>query len=514
MADISNKAHRDPPSTTPNPVSNLSAREMEIANYYAQGQTSKEIAEKLFISPATVRNHIATIYRKLEIRNKTELVNLMVASNTGSGISAESQAIKTPESELELPTLSEQVQLEPLALPTIAVLPFSNISGDSEQDLFCKGVSEDIITELSRFRDLAVTDRASSFVLGSQETEVSKIKDKLGVQYLVRGSVRRYGARIRLTAQLVDTDSEKEIWAERYDRDIDDIFAVQDALVNTISTTIVGWMERRGRERAKLKPTSSLQAYELVIQGRAHFFRMLREQNIEARDFFEKALSLDQAYSSAHSWLAETHLGDWAGSWTKDPKQSLQTGLDYALKAAWLDNTDSLSHAALGRAYTWMREFDKARFHFDRALELNPNDTWALTSSARCFILEGYPDKGLEHINTAAKLSPLVGLNYQLGIAHYAMRHYREAVQALRTVRDPIDLVYAWLAASFARLDLQGEAETAATDFKKSFDSKNEEVGVSTEQSPVEFLIERFPFRQDRDHAHFVEGLRMAGISH
>lgn len=490
MAERSDKAPAKSLNTKPDPLSTLSAREMEIATYYAQGQTSREISEMLYIAPTTVRNHVATIYRKLEIRNKTELVNLMISSgNTGAGLDAG-------------------------ALPTIAVLPFSNISGDSEQDLFCNGVSEDTITELSRFRDLAVTDRASSFSVGTTQTEVSYIKNRLGVQYLVRGSVRRYGSRIRLTAQLVDTDSEQEIWAERYDRHIDDLFAVQDALVNTISTTIVGWMERRGRERAKLKPTSSLQAYELVIQGRAHFFRMLREQNTKARSYFEKAITLDPDYSSAHSWLAETHLGDWAGGWTKDPQKSLHTGLDCALKAAWLDDTDSRSHAALGRAHTWMQEFDTARFHFDRALELNPNDTWALTSSARCFILEGNANKGFEQINAAAKLSPLLGLKYQFGIARYAMQHYREAVRALRAVRDPIDLVYAWLAASLARLDLQEEAAAAARGFKTNYKSKNREVGVSTEQSPVDFLLKRFPFLCHSDRAHFVEGLRMAGIIH
>lgn len=503
MAERSGKSQPIPPDKTVVPVSTLSARELEVAKYYAQGHTSREIAESLFISPATVRNHIATVYRKLNVRNKTELVNLMVASSDHrreAGAGAEQN------------NANPGPILKPLAVPTIAVLPFSNLSAEAEQDFFCKGISEDVITELSRFRDLAVTDRASSFAIGPRETAVSEIRDKLGVQYLVRGSVRRYGSRIRLTSQLVDTDSEKEIWAERYDRHISDIFAVQDALVSTICTTIVGWMERRGRERARLKPTSSLEAYELVIQGRSHFFRMLREHNIKARGYFEKSIELDPEYSSAHIWLAETHLGDWAGGWTRNPQKSLQTGLEYALKAAWLDDTDSRSHAALGRAYTWLHKFDAARFHFDRALDLNPNDTWALTSSARCFILAGHPDKGFEQISKAARLSPLLGLNYQLGIANYAIRQYREAVRALRAVRDPIDLVYAWLAASLARLDLQEEATAAGEDFQKSFASRSRQVGMTAKQDPVDFLLERYPFIRDDDRTDFVDSLRVAGI--
>lgn len=518
MAGKSDKSQQVPPAEAITPVSNLSARELEVAGYYAKGHTSRQIAQTLFISPATVRNHIATVYRKLNVRNKVELVNAMVVlSEHRPGYDAgPQQNVPKPEpvpaSQIHRDVSPNRPLPKALTVPTIAVLPFSNMSGDTEQDFFCSGMSEDIITELSRFRDLAVTDRASSFAIGARQTALCEIRDKLGVRYVVRGSVRRYGSRIRVTSQLVDTDSEKEIWAERYDRHISDIFAVQDALVSTISTTIVGWMERRGRERARLKPTSSLEAYELVIQGRAHFFRMLREHNIKARSYFEKSIELDPDYSSAYTWLAETHLGDWAGGWTRDPAKSLQTGLEYALKASWLDDTDSRSHAALGRAYTWLCKFDAARFHFDRALDLNPNDTWALTSSARCFILAGRPAEGFEQVSKAAKLSPLLGLNYQFGIANYAIGQYREAVRVLRAVRDPIDLVHAWLAASLARLGLREEAAAAGRNFRKSFNSRSREVGMAARQEPAEFLLERYPFVHDSERTGFIKSLRVAGI--
>lgn len=395
--------------------------------------------------------------------------------------------------------------------PTVAVLLFTNSSEDPAQDAFCRGVCEDIITELSRFRDLVVTDRASSLVLDSGTTTASDARIRLGAQYVVRGSVRRYDGRIRIAVQLTDAANDQEIWADRYDRELGELFSVQDDVVRTVSGTLVGWLERRGRERARDKPTSSLEAYELLIQGRAHFFRMLREENSRARDLFKRALELDADYAAAHTWLAETHLGDWAGGWTRDPRRSLDLGMEHAARAVWLDDTDSRSHTSLARAYVWQLECEKARHHFGRALALNPSDTWALTSSGRGYILEGQPARGLAQILGAGRISPLARLSYQLGIAHFAMRRYDDAVEALRAVGDPIDLVFAWLAASLARAGQREAARSTSNEFFRSFEAKNERVGAA-DVSPITFLTERFPFNNAFDRDHFLGALEAAGI--
>jgi len=398
------------------------------------------------------------------------------------------------------------------AKPALAVLPFADLSDESEQAQFCDGVTEDIITELSRFRDLSVTDRGSSFAFKGDRIALVQVRQTLRVDYVIRGSARRYGQRVRIAVQLVDAETGSQIWGERYDRDIEDIFAVQDDLVRTIAAPLVGWLERRGRERARRKPTTSLKAYDCVIEGRARFLRMLPAENRRARAFFEQALGLDADYAAARAWLAETHLGDWAGGWTRAPRQSLSRGRVLASKAVDLDDTDSRTHTALARASCWYREFERARHHLDRALALNPSDTWALASSARCFILDGRPDKGLQQIEEAVRLNPLGRYGYQLGIAYYTMGRYGEAVGVLKPVKDPIDLVHAWLAASLARVGRSEEATRAAAAFRSASDRRNREIGVKLPKRTATFLAERYPFRRNEDLAHFLGGLELAGI--
>jgi tetratricopeptide (TPR) repeat protein len=240
---------------------------------------------------------------------------------------------------------------------------------------------------------------------------------------------------------------------------------------------------------------------------------MLPAENRKARAFFEQALALDPGYAAAQAWLSEAHLGDWAGGWKPAPQESLALGHDCASKAVDLDDTDSRGHTALARASCWYRDLDRARYHFDRALALNPSDAWALASSARCFILEGDADKGLQQIKETVRLNPLGRYGYQLGIGYFARGNYTEAVRPLRSVKDPIDLVYAWLAASLAHAARPMEAVKAASDFEGAFDRRCRECGIEVTQTARIFLAERYPFQRDTDLAHFLEGLEKAGIA-
>ena len=216
--------------------------------------------------------------------------------------------------------------------PSVAVLPFIDLSDASERSYFCDGVTEDVTSELARFLDLVVTASSSAFAFKDDRPDLATVRETLGVDFVVQGSLRRYGGRIRLSVQFSDAETGSQIWSERYDREVEQIFSVQDDLVRTISATLVGWLERRGRERARHRPISSLAAYECVIEGRRHFLRMLHDENREARTLFEQALALDPGYAAAHAWLSEAHLGDWAGGWTPVPMESLTLGCEIASK--------------------------------------------------------------------------------------------------------------------------------------------------------------------------------------
>ncbi|MEE9479700.1 MAG: adenylate/guanylate cyclase domain-containing protein, partial [Kiloniellales bacterium] len=225
--------------------------------------------------------------------------------------------------------------------PSIAVLPFDNMSGDPDQAYFSDGMTEDIITELARFRSLFVIARNSSFAFRDRTTDVAEIGRQLGVQYVVEGSVRKAGNRVRVTAQLIDAATANHIWAERYDRDLDDIFAVQDEVVRTVVATLAGRLEQAGRESAKQKPPSNLGAYDFFLRGRNHFYHMTCSDNRTAQEMFAKAIELDPGYAPAHAGLAKSNFLDWFGGWSADLQASRQRGVALAEKAVALDDTDS-----------------------------------------------------------------------------------------------------------------------------------------------------------------------------
>lgn len=496
MAERSDKGHPNPPNTAPDLVPSLSAREIEIARHYALGKTSKEVAKELFISQTTVRNHVAAIYQKLNIRNKTELVNLL-------GSSGNKETVKEPES------VSEPAQERP-DKPSIAVLPFTNMSGDPEQEYFSDGITEDIITGLSRFRDLFVIARNSAFVFKSQSVNVNEVANKLGVQYIVEGSVRKIGKRIRITAQLVNAETGNQTWAEHYDRDLKEIFEVQDDVTQAISTTLMGRVEQAGKDRVKRKIREDLNAYDYLLQGREHFFKMTPDANTRAKEMFEKAISIDAEYAAAYAGLADACLSEWVAGWSDKLDVSLSLGWDYAMKSISLDDSDSRAHTVYGAACYWRREFDEAEFHLERALALNPGDTRALVHMARYQFLAGNPERGVLFATEASNINPFGKIGYYLGQAYYAARRYPEAIRALKTVHDPIALIYAWLAASYAQSGQQTMATEAA---EKFVTMARTEIFVSkTLTGWVEFFSQRWPFKNREDLTHVLNGLRQAGL--
>jgi adenylate cyclase len=249
-----------------------------------------------------------------------------------------------------LPTVAVSAPKPTTAKPSIAVLPFVNMSGDPEQEYFSDGITEDLITELSRFRELSVVSRSSSFVFKGRNATITEVSEKLKAQYLVEGSIRKAGNRVRVTAQLIDANTDQHIWADRYDRQLEDIFEVQDDIVHRVASTLVARLEHQRQERARRRSKSELRAYDLYLRGREHFFSWSLDDNLKARDLLRLAIDTEPEYAAALALLSEVQLRMWLNGWSDHPNDDLAESFAAAQKAVEIDDQDSRTHTALGLA--------------------------------------------------------------------------------------------------------------------------------------------------------------------
>src|SRR5262249_51296758 len=262
------------------------------------------------------------------------------------------------------PALSEK--------PSLAVLPLSNLSGDPAQDYFSDGITGEIIAELSRFGSLFVVARHSSFAYRGKTAEIKRVGRELGVRYVAEGSVRKTGSRVRVTIQLLDAASGYTLWTERYDRDLEDIFALQDEIVRAIVAALPGRLEDAGREIARRKPTSSITAHDLVLLGNERWRQLTVKDMAQARDYFRSAVALDPQYASAHASTACTTaaavlLESPAAATLDEALREIETALD-------IDNGDAWFHGVFAQLLFPLKEDARAEIHFSRAPALNPND--------------------------------------------------------------------------------------------------------------------------------------------
>jgi len=284
---------------------------------------------------------------------------------------------------------------------SIAVLPFANMSGDQEQDYFSDGITEDIITDISRFRELRVIARNSSFAFRGQSIDIAEVARKLGVQFVVEGSVRKAGSRLRITAQLIEAGSDRHVWAERYDRDIDDIFAVQDEIARNVAALCAGHAKTTAAARTRTRPTESLSAYDLVLRARALFGYYAEYDQIE--DILTRAMALDPDYAVAHAQMANVlnvrsmYDGDMARR---------ERGADFARRAIKLDPEEPLAHCTLGFCLTFLRRMPEAGVHYERATELNPNDAVVAMHHGLWLCYMGRLDQALVRMREGLKCDP------------------------------------------------------------------------------------------------------------
>jgi adenylate cyclase len=296
--------------------------------------------------------------------------------------------------------------VEPREKPSIAVLPFDNMSGDPEQEYFADGISEDIITALSQLRWLFVIARNSTFVHKGKAVDIQQLAKELGVRYVLEGSVRRAGNRVRITTQLVDAKTAGHLWAHKYDRELEDIFALQDEITQTIVGSIDTELRGAEQNRARRQPTENLQAWDFYQQGNWHYNRITKDDCVAARSMYEKSIALDSDFALPYAGLAIVGLSEILSGYTDDPDQVLQGAKTFAEKAAELDDREALTSFALGRVNGFMGNVDAAIANVENAIKLNPS--FASAYHALGFILKaaGRSSEALPYIDTAIKLSP------------------------------------------------------------------------------------------------------------
>ena len=400
----------------------------------------------------------------------------------------------------------------PLSLPdkpSIAVLPFQNMSGDPEQEFFADGTVEDIITALSRFRQLFVIARNSSFVYKGRAVDVKQVSQDLGVRYVLEGSVRKAANRIRITAQLIDASTGIHLWAERFDGGLEDIFDLQDQITARVVGEIAPKLEQAEIERAKRKPTESLDAYNYYLRGMANVNQWTRASNDEALRSFYKAIELDPDFAAAYGMAAWCYIWRRLNGWVSDSTQETSEGARLAKRAVELGKDDAVALCRGGHAFSWFfRDLDNSAAFIDRALSLNPNlaAAWNLSGWVRAY--RGELDLAIEHQARAMRFSPIDPFLYNMYIgtafAHFLAARYDEASEwANKALREQPNYPAATriLAASKALLGQLTEAQGAMVSLRK-FDPSLRGSNVP----------EVYPVRRPEDLAKLVEGLRKAGL--
>ena len=386
--------------------------------------------------------------------------------------------------------------------PSIAVMPFENMSGEAEQEFFADGITEDIITELSRFPGLFVIGRNSTFAYKGRRVKVQELGREFGVAYVVEGSVRKSGQRVRVTAQLIDATTEAHVWAERYDRELADIFDIQDEIARTVAATAQARLEATYGERVIRKPPENMAAYEYVLAAKVLHHRGTAVDNAEAQRLVEKAIEADPAFAQAYAWKCCVLGQAWQRGFG-DFKTLYPIAQAAVRKAFALDPNDIEANRVLCEAYMAEHRLEDARRHHDRALALNPNDPRIVAQRGELLTWLGRAEEGLDWIRNAMRLDPYgaVTRGHLLGRVLYALGRFREAAAAYADVPEPRWSQRAELAASLAQAGEADAARAQAADVLR----QNPAFSASAYAASLAFA------RED-DRARVREGLEKAGL--
>jgi TolB-like protein/cytochrome c-type biogenesis protein CcmH/NrfG len=391
--------------------------------------------------------------------------------------------------------------------PAIAVLPFINMSGDPEQEYFSDGISEDIITALSKLRWFFVIARNSSFIYKGNAVHMKQVAEELGVGYVVEGSVRKGGDRVRITVQLNDVATGSHIWAERYDRGLADVFAVQDEITEAIVAAIEPQLYAAETFRARRKSPDSMDAWDLVMRALSHYWRVTRLDNVVAQALLEKAISIDPNYGQALGVLATSHTFSAHMGWA-DMATAVPIAERAALAAILADSEDPWAHHALGCVYLFTRRFDASLAEFELALRLNPNFSLAQGYYGLALSYCGRGEEANVAAQRALRLSPRDPYSaVYYGIAAYAQfigHNYEEAMRLAREgLRQRGDFVGAHRVLT-AAAGMAGQIDVAKVALQ--------ELRRAQPNISLAWIANQMPIKQDADREHYLEGFRHAGL--
>jgi adenylate cyclase len=393
--------------------------------------------------------------------------------------------------------------------PSIAVLPFDNMSGDPEQEFFADGITEDLTTALSKVRWFFVIARNSTFTYKGKAVEVKQVAKELGVRYVLEGSVRKAGHRVRITAQLIDATTGRHVWAERYDRQIEDIFDLQDEMSQTIVGAVEPELSAAERHRAIAKPPENLDAWECYQRGVWHMWRSERAGHLEAERLFDRATDLDPGFASAYAYGSYTQYSTVIMGWSDDPEQSLEAGMAMAEKALSIDDKDPMGYFAAGRIHMMEGRHDDSIAALGQAIELNPSFAQSHHGLGMALTLAGRLDEAKEALGMAERLSPrdpnLSAFTVVHALACVLSGDHEDALHwARKTIQNPRSKGYwphAVHAAALSQLDRMEEARSA--------------VALALEALPdlsLSYLAKTLPTKDPSNLDPYLESLRKAGL--
>jgi TolB-like protein/cytochrome c-type biogenesis protein CcmH/NrfG len=452
---------------------------------------------------------IRTIPRK-GFRFVGDVSDALASRNALSGALAPQSAVGSlPQLEVSPSAVpSEQTPAHPpLDRPAIAVLPFVNLSGDSEQEYFSEGISEDIITALSKLRWFYVVARNSSFVYKGKSVHLKEIGEELGVGYVVEGSVRKDGDQVRITAQLVDVVTGSHLWAEHFDRDLKDVFAVQDEITQAVVAAIEPQLYAAEHFRSARKTPDNMDAWDLVMRALQHYWRVTRQDNLVAQALLEKAIAVDPGYGHALSLLAACHTFAAHMGW-QEMETTVPVAERAALAAIRADSEDAWAHYALASVYLFDRRFEDSIAEFELALQLNPNFSPARGLYGVTLSYRGRWEEGDAAAREALRFSPRDPFAaIYCGVAAYCQyvgKNYDEAIRLCReALRQRSDFVGAHrvLTAAAAMAGRNDVAKIALQDLRAA--QPNISLG---------WIERRMPFERDADRKHYLRGFQLAGL--
>ena len=387
--------------------------------------------------------------------------------------------------------------------PSIAVLPFDNMSGDPDQEYFADGLTEDIITELSRFQSFFVIARNSAFTYKGKAVMVPDVGRELGVHYVVEGSVRKVGNRVRVAVQLIDAASGTHVWAERYDHQLTDILDLQDEITQSIVSIIPGRLEKADLTRVKRKRPENMVAYDYLLRGRLHHHRGSKEDNAEAIRLLDKAIELDPEFAEAYAWKSCTYGQALGRGYGDNAEELFARDVEAAEKALSLDENNIECQWIMCELHMMGWRLDRAERHHQKAFTLNPNDPRIVAQRGELLMWQGRPVEGAEWVRRAMRLDPYDAGSraHNLGRALFVARDYEEAIEAFKGVPAPRYGHHADMAACHAQLGNDEEAKRHARDVLR----------LKPDFSIADFL-KSLSFAETTDRKHHEDGLRKAGL--